>query len=115
MDVNGTNTINRMTPPDMSNVSLGASFGQTLTIAKQTIANGKYNASSKAVCFSVLNLSVPERPGAPTELAAVMTSASGRTGQITGVNDKMQYRNVSSTTWQDCNGTSASNLRLPRV
>lgn len=34
MDVNGTYTINRMTPPDMSNVSLGASFGQTLTIAK---------------------------------------------------------------------------------
>ena len=110
MDVNGTYTINRMTPTDMSNVSLGASFGQTLTIAKQTIANGKYNASSKAVYISVQKLSVPERPAAPTGLAAVKTSASGRTGQITGVNDKMQYRNVSSTTWQDCNGTSVTGL-----
>lgn len=110
MDVNGTYTINRMTPPDMSNVSLGASFGQTLTIAKQTIANDKYNASSKAVYISVQKLSVPERPAAPTGLAAVKTSASGRTGQITGVNDKMQYRNVSSTTWQDCNGTSVTGL-----
>ena len=110
MDVNGTYTINRMTPPDMSNVSLGASFGQTLTIAKQTIANDKYDASSKAVYISVQKLSVPERPAAPTGLAAVKTSASGRTGQITGVNDKMQYRNVSSTTWQDCNGTSVTGL-----
>ena len=110
MDVNGIYTINRMTPPDMSNVSLGASFGQTLTIAKQTIANGKYDASSKAVYISVQKLSVPERPAAPTGLAAVKTSASGRTGQITGVNDKMQYRNVSSTTWQDCNGTSVTGL-----
>ena len=110
MDVNGTYTINRMTPPDMSNVSLGASFGQTLTIAKQTIANDKYVASSKAVYISVQKLSVPERPAAPTGLAAVKTSASGRTGQITGVNDKMQYRNVSSTTWQDCNGTSVTGL-----
>ena len=110
MDVNGTYTINRMTPPDMSNVSLGASFGQTLTIAKQTIANDKYVASSKAVYISVQKLSVPERPAAPTGLAAVKTSASGRTGQITGVNNKMQYRNVSSTTWQDCNGTSVTGL-----
>lgn len=110
MDVNGTYTINRMTPPDMSNVSLGASFGQTLTIAKLTIANDKYDASSKAVYISVQKLSVPERPAAPTGLAAVKTSASGRTGQITGVNDKMQYRNVSSTTWQDCNGTSVTGL-----
>ena len=110
MDVNGAYTINRMTLPDMSNVSLGASFGQTLTIAKQTIANGKYNAISKAVYISVQKLSVPERPAAPTGLAAVKTSASGRTGQITGVNDKMQYRNVSSTTWQDCNGTSVTGL-----
>ena len=110
MDVNGIYTINRMAPPDMSNVSLGASFGQTLTIAKQTIANGKYDASSKAVYISVQKLSVPERPAAPTGLAAVKTSASGRTGQITGVNDKMQYRNVSSTTWQDCNGTSVTGL-----
>ena len=69
MDVNGIYTINRMTPPDMSNVSLGASFGQTLTIAKQTIANGKYDASSKAVYISVQKLSVPERPAAPTGLA----------------------------------------------
>ena len=110
MDVNGTYTINRMTPPDMSNVSLGASFGQTLTIAKRIIANDKYGASSKAVYISVQKLSVPERPAAPTGLAAVKTSASGRTGQITGVNDKMQYRNVSSTTWQDCNGTSVTGL-----
>ena len=110
MDVNGTYTINRMTPPDMSNVSLGASFGQTLTIAKQIIANDKNDASSKAVYISVQKLSVPERPAAPTGLAAVKTSASGRTGQITGVNDKMQYRNVSSTTWQDCNGTSVTGL-----
>ena len=110
MDVNGIYTINGITPPDMSNVSLGASFGQTLTIAKQTIANGKYDASSKAVYISVQKLSVPERPAAPTGLAAVKTSASGRTGQITGVNDKMQYRNVSSTTWQDCNGTSVTGL-----
>lgn len=110
MDVNGTYTINRMTPPDMSNVSLGASFGQTLTIAKQTIVNDKYDASSQAVYISVQKLSVPERPAAPTGLAAVKTSASGRTGQITGVNDKMQYRNVSSTTWQDCNGTSVTGL-----